>query len=110
MSQSIIQQLLAWTEEEYLTTIYSTGLDYLGEYLDGDNEGQRLLAGHKPYWDWFKREWDKRNESFLKEIEGFRFSRGWLKKMYMGIHDATTLSSEQKPPRDVVADALVNCV
>jgi hypothetical protein len=104
--QAIRQQLislLGWSLEKYCQFQYQCGLTYLELYLPNDEEGQRMLAAEKFFWNWFKNHWAARDEQFLNEYA--YCDKDLVNKGYQYINDPAELVTEIQPSRVVIREA-----
>lgn len=85
-----ITRLLGWTELEYATFQYETGLAYLREYIPGDVEAIHALETSRIFWAWWKNHWIQRDMQFLHNISSICPVQD-LRRYYLGWHDVEHL-------------------
>lgn len=90
-----ICRLLGWTDLEYNTFMWETGVEYLNYYLPNDTWGKQMLEGNKTFWRWWINQFANRDAEFLQNVKG---DRNALQLCYMlEYHDAKILAEEIYP-------------
>lgn len=99
-NQARVADLLEWTQQEYGDFKYNTGLEYLREYFSGDQKAIDRLSVHKDFWNWWKNEWNQRDDSFIDTMDGQqdKFRAAWLRAIYQDYHNHLVLAAELSIP------------
>src|SRR5207253_685449 len=105
-----ILEILDWKEEVWSQFVYNTGLQYLYIRYAADAITPEVLNRSRLFWNWWKNQWQIRDEAFLdKETKGFLpLQKLPLRKsvmQYFLLHDARGLVNEIWPNRDIVDGA-----
>lgn len=105
-NQARIIDLLQWDMEMYTLFLYNIGVEYLSQYMKGDQTAIDKLEGRPEFWNWFKTLWNARDEAFVMEFDGREFEMGveTLRTMYRVTHAADILVCEIAPPAVVYPD------
>src|SRR5690242_267896 len=90
-----IMQALQWSELEYHTAQFEGGLAYLDCYLKNECWGKDQLKQNKTFWAWWRNQWVKRDEQFMRDIKGGDFTA--MRAFYETYHDAAILAEEIYP-------------
>jgi hypothetical protein len=100
--QASVRQLLKWSEEQYCTFLFETGLAYLEAYFQQDQQAIDLLKVKREFWNWFKNHWQYRDqiffESFLQEDAPLHLKR----ELYTSLHCPDILACEIYPSKIVL--------
>lgn len=95
---TIVIDLLQWSEEQYSTYLYETGLAYLEAYFGKDQEAANKLSGRRQFWSWFKNHWTFRDQSFCETFLLDEETPLQAKlEIYYGLHNAGILACEIYP-------------
>lgn len=105
--QQIIK-LLGWTELEYSSFIYETGLQYLELYIPTDRAGIDALSRSKIFWAWWRNHWAIRDRNYLEIHQ--QFSPVNYELLYQQEHSAETLTTSIFPNAVVLEDSYSNMI
>lgn len=98
-----IMQLLYWSNHQYTTFQYESGLAYLRLYLHHDSYGIAHLERSKVFWNWWKNHWVLRDKKFLQLANNPPLGDGgganieWLISQYTNLHNAIALAESIYP-------------
>lgn len=87
----LIRTLLDWSEDQYNTFQYESGVEYAKIMTDGDEYGLSFILNARFFWQYWKNEWAKRNIEFLDSYS-FQASAELLVRVYSTINSAKRLS------------------
>jgi len=63
-NKQLLLQAMRMHEDKYNTVMYETAIQYLTTILDGDTWAFDKLTKTKMFWEWWKRQWERRENSF----------------------------------------------
>lgn len=92
--------LLKWPVDEYAVFIYNTGLEFMRSYFRGDKLAIQRMEVHAGFWNWWKNEWNFRDDSFIESMDGweYKFSDKWFRNIYKDYHNVRVLAAELSIP------------
>src|SRR5665213_405590 len=88
--QQRIQKMLLWTDLQYSTFIFETGMEYLELYIPTDRDGIDILSRSTIFWNWWKNHWDIRDMQYLADTD-YNLSYLTLRSLYKYRHNAEHL-------------------
>lgn len=63
--KKLLLRLLDRTEQQYEDMIFERAYEYLDSYLNGDQDGARILTASRYFWKWWAMHWATRNRRFI---------------------------------------------
>jgi hypothetical protein len=102
-------ELLQWTDEEYAAFQYETGLAYLKGYIPYDSYGADQLSRSRTFWNWWKNQWQQRDEKFLNYCR-VRNERLAFHNMTLIPEDAKTFYEEEHNPAILIGTTHPNAI
>lgn len=99
-NQARVTDLLKWPVDEYAVFIYNTGLEFMRSYFRGDKLAIQRMEVHAGFWNWWKNEWNFRDDSFIESMDGweYKFSDKWFRNIYKDYHNVRVLAAELSIP------------
>lgn len=100
-NQSRVCDLLRWQPECLALFMYERGIQYLTIFYNNDEQAISKISARKEFWNWWRSEWDTRDEVFLDQVDGREdaLSIKTLNNIYRSLHLASILVCEIAPPR-----------
>jgi hypothetical protein len=101
--QGRVCDLLQWQPGKLAMFIYERGHDFLSALFGDDHEAIHKLSSRLEFWNWWKMQWNVRDEVYLDQVDGRQDelainTRG---KLYSSLHSAEILAAELTIPRIV---------
>lgn len=97
----LICDILKWTQEEYASFQYESGIKYLEYYIPEDPSAIDQLTRSRMFWAWWRNHWNSRDRAFAGSgAEALPYGERTL--IYKGLHDSQVLASEIYPGRVVL--------
>lgn len=109
-NQARVIDLLHWNPALYAMQVYNTGLQYLVAYIGNDEAAIDQLTARKEFWNWWKNQWNVRDDAFINEWDGLEDSipRRDLESLYKELHNSKVLACEIHPPKIVYGTQFIN--
>lgn len=109
-NQARVIDLLHWNPALYAMLVYNAGLQYLVAYIGNNEAAIDQLTARAEFWNWWKNQWNIRDEVFITEWDGLEDSIPCrdLESIYKGLHNAQVLACEIHPPRVVYGNQFIN--
>ncbi len=85
MKKEIIA-FLNLTEEQYAQLQFETGMTYLEQYLDNSIPLIQDFATHKGFWNWWRRQFDIVDMTFIYRYENSSENIHTLREYYIHMH------------------------
>lgn len=60
--------LTGMTEAQYAQLMFDTGVEWLCQYTGDDEEMLRMVLSQPVVWQWWKNEWNRRDDEFLPAL------------------------------------------
>lgn len=109
-NQARIIDLLRWNLATYSAFMYECGLKFLEKYIGSDEEAINLLTPRQEFWNWWKLQFNARDEAFISEWDGLEDHTpvADMRQLYKDIHNPAVLACEIHPPKQVYGKEFVN--
>ncbi len=109
-NQARVIDLLHWNPALYAMQVYNAGLQYLVAYIGNDEAAIDQLTARKEFWNWWKNQWNVRDDAFINEWDGLEDSipRRDLESLYKELHNPKVLACEIHPPKIVYGTQFIN--
>lgn len=102
-TQRKVCELLSWPPEKYAEFMFETGIEYLEMFCNNDKPLARQLSRKKEFWNWWKNQWEIRDEWFI-EMCWDRFPIDCRHYNYDYLHMVGVLICEIAPGRVVLGN------
>lgn len=103
-AQQEVQKMLNWSDMEYSTFQYETGMEYLHWYIPSDTKSIALLERSRSFWAWWKKRWNDRDIEFINNIQDIRSIH--RESIYIAHHSPCLLSHRIYPSKVIWQQAL----
>jgi hypothetical protein len=92
-------ELLGMDVKLYTETIELLGYDFAWHYTNHDEFSVRYLTRATSYWEWWKKQWQLREECFLEEFKGYAGtgSENELREFWLDEHQPVKVESYPGP-------------
>ncbi len=94
---------LGWSADQYAQYVYDCGLNYLFAYLPDDKDGRQQLERQSLFWNWWKLNFHRRNDEFLRIVESL--PQDEQMGFYHLLNNAYELVRDIRPGKNVVGNA-----
>lgn len=100
-NQARIMDLLKWDAATLAALVYGTAVTYLEHMMGDDPEGQTEVLMNSDFWDWWKNQFNIRNEAFVDSWDGLEDAIPVhdLQAIYRDLHNPRVLACELTIPR-----------
>lgn len=107
--QEQVIELLRWTEMEYNTFQFESGLAFVESYISRDSPYGQVLLQSRVFWAWWKNQWALRNEIFVRDVD--RISKRWcIEDWYKTMNSGKALACHTHPNRRVIDDSYAEMI
>lgn len=90
--------LLATTEQCYLEKQFEKGIQFLSEYINGDEEMVSRITSSRVYWGWWRNEWNAREAAMLDDSEHlYKLSVELRRRAWLALHNPKVLANDLHP-------------
>lgn len=94
--KSIEQRVLALIgigEDQYSELVFESGIQYLKATAPDYPQVVSQIARSEVFWNWWRSHWQRRDEQFLEECEGWDSTTEKRRLVYHNMNDGRTLQS-----------------
>lgn len=102
--QEDLQQRLQWDELQYNEFMFNAGIDYLQNYLPGEDDIIKEITHSRHFWNWWKRHWHRRDEQFYRAWQP-NWSTEDCRYIYKDMHNPAILARRIYPNGIVLSES-----
>jgi len=96
--KTAVMQWLFWSDLEYSTCQFESGMLYLEAYLGGNAKSIDLLSRSKLFWVWWRNHWKNRDKEFMSITKSVHVRElDMRRELYKDYHNGEKLVKEIHP-------------